>query len=246
MARSFVQKVQGKVKLWLSQRLARSPLVVPPSYCAVSFSFDDFPRTALDAATALEQHGVRGTFYTCFDMLSKDSPSGVCASLDDVKMLAHAGHEIAGHTYAHENCAHTAARDIAASCRKNAEVAAEHGLTFTNFAYPQGGISLGSKKFMRDNFNSARGITSGINRGLCDAAALLGTRVYETSDFEALKAMVDDAVAHGGWIVFYTHDVTSNPSQYGVSLDRFKELLAYTVAQGAAVKTVDHVMRELS
>ena len=43
----------------------------------ISFSFDDFPRSALFTGGALlEQYGVAGTYYASLGLMGKTSPTG--------------------------------------------------------------------------------------------------------------------------------------------------------------------------
>jgi peptidoglycan/xylan/chitin deacetylase (PgdA/CDA1 family) len=71
----------------------------------VSFSFDDFPASALrNGAPVLEDAGWRGTYYTCGGLLGGASVCGTIASVRDIEDCLARGHEIANHTLSHCNC----------------------------------------------------------------------------------------------------------------------------------------------
>src|SRR5260370_16904203 len=69
---------------------------------AVSFPFDDFPHSAFAAGgEVLEQHGLRGTYYTALGLAGTTGELGPMLERDDVLAAHHRGHEIACHTFRH-------------------------------------------------------------------------------------------------------------------------------------------------
>src|ERR1051326_7690424 len=67
---------------------------------AVSFTFDDFPRSALTAGgRILEEYGLRGTYYASLQLAGSVGDLGPMFEREDV-LAAHAlGPELACHTY---------------------------------------------------------------------------------------------------------------------------------------------------
>lgn len=240
--RNFKRRVIGKLSRVSAEKFCKTPLVIPKGFKGVSFCFDDFPQSSMVGAKALEVVDARGTFYVCFDLLGKDSPSGKIANLKDVKELAERGHEIGCHTYDHLNCSYNSAKVIDASCDKNIKIAKGNGLHLDNFAYPQGGMSLSTKKIMQRNYKSARSVMAGVNRGICDAHCLNATALYDTTDMQSVLDMISDVADNGGWLIIYTHDVSKEPSKYGVSEVALTNIISNCVERSIPIKTVDEVM----
>ena len=68
----------------------------------VSFTFDDFPQSAvLNGARLLENHGARGTFYLTGSYCGRVVDNVPQYGAEDLAVLAQAGHEIGCHTFSH-------------------------------------------------------------------------------------------------------------------------------------------------
>ena len=68
----------------------------------VSFTFDDFPKSALTAGgSILERHGARGTYYVASKLAKTDGAVGRLFDVEDISAAHHNGHEIGCHTYTH-------------------------------------------------------------------------------------------------------------------------------------------------
>src|SRR5579864_3929832 len=93
---------------------------------AVSFTFDDFPKTALETGGAsLEKYGVRGTYYVAFGMSGSDHNQGPIADLAQIRETDQRGHELACHTFSHLDCSRASATAIIDDLRRNADGFAE-------------------------------------------------------------------------------------------------------------------------
>jgi peptidoglycan/xylan/chitin deacetylase (PgdA/CDA1 family) len=66
----------------------------------VSFTFDDFPKSALAVGgDMLERYGARGTYYTSMKLAQSDNHRWF--DDHDIRAAHRAGHEIACHSYTH-------------------------------------------------------------------------------------------------------------------------------------------------
>lgn len=210
----------------------------------ISFAFDDFPKTAGEAgAAALEKHGARGTFYTSFRLSKVDNHQGLHFDLDDVQRLSGAGHEIGCHSYSHMDFARASAADIKRDLGANAAALAQAGLTqpLKSFAYPYGELTVSAKRLLAGRFTSARGVRAGINHGAVDMTSLLSTPIeHWRDDMESVaKSWIDATVKKGGWLIFYTHDIRENPSDYGATPSMLENIVGAATTSGAKVMTVD-------
>jgi peptidoglycan/xylan/chitin deacetylase (PgdA/CDA1 family) len=215
----------------------------------VSFTFDDFPRSAwVNGGAVLEKYDRRGTYYTAMGFAGTANKLGPMFELDDLRAAHVRGHEIACHTYTHRDCGRASPAAIAGEIDENAAAlsAALDGAPITNFAYPFGGVSLAAKRALNARFASCRGTGRGINHGTVDLADLLSTSIYSRNfDRDRFCQLIDDAQASDGWIIFYTHDVADEPSPFGCTPAQFQSIVAYA-AENAPVLPVRDVLAGLS
>ncbi len=229
--------MRASLSTHLARKLGRFILTRPQKVTwpggVVSFTFDDFPKSALTAGGGiLERHGARGTYYTAIGLAETDGNLGRMFDRGDVDAAHRDGHEIACHTFHHLDCGRNQSRALLADVDDNA--AAIRGLTNghtpTNFAFPFGGISLSAKSALSRRFESCRGIGAGINAGTADFADLRANRVRECADDDTYRRLVDEARASDGWLIFYTHDVVASPSPYGCTPKQLDRVVAYAAA----------------
>jgi peptidoglycan/xylan/chitin deacetylase (PgdA/CDA1 family) len=215
----------------------------------VSFTFDDFPRSAwVNGGAILEKYDRRGTYYTAMGLAGTENNLGAMFDLDDLRAVDAQGHEIACHTYHHRDCARLVAADIADEIDRNSAALAQvlGAPASANFAYPFGGVSLSAKSALSGRFLSCRGTGRGINQGTADLADLASNSVYgHNFDRERLCQLIDDAQAVSGWVIFYTHDVADEPSPFGCTPEQFRSIVAYA-AENAAVLPVRDVLAGLA
>ena len=215
----------------------------------VSFTFDDFPRSAWTLGGAiLEQHDRRGTYYAAMGLAGTASRLGPMFALDDLRAAHAHGHEIACHTFSHRDCARAAAPAIAAEIDANTAALSRAlgGAAVTDFAYPFGGVSQAAKHALARRFTSCRGTGRGLNRGTADLADLASTSLYSRDfDRDGLCRLIEDAQAEGAWLIFYTHDVADDPSPFGCTPAQFHSIVAYA-AENATVLPVRDVLAGLS
>ena len=214
----------------------------------VSFTFDDFPRSAwLNGGAILDQYDRRGTYYTAMGLAGTVGNLGPFFEIEDLQAAHARGHEIACHTHSHRDCGRAAPGEIAAEIKANsaALALALDGAAIANFAYPFGGVSLSAKHALAGRFASCRGTGRGINHGTVDLADLFSTSIYSRDfDRNRLCQLIEDAQAHSGWLIFYTHDVADEPSPFGCTPAQFQSIVAYA-AENTPVLPVRDVLAEL-
>jgi peptidoglycan/xylan/chitin deacetylase (PgdA/CDA1 family) len=214
----------------------------------VSFTFDDFPRSAwASGGPILERYDRRGTYYTAMGLAETVGNLGPLFGLDDLRAAHARGHEIACHTYSHRDCGRVPPTEIAAEIEANtaALMQALDGAPITNFAYPFGGVSLSAKHALNGYFASCRGTGRGINQGTVDLADLFSTSIYSRNfDRDRLCQLIENAQACSGWLIFYTHDVADEPSPFGCTPSQFQSIVAYA-AENTPVLPVRDVLAKL-
>lgn len=207
----------------------------------VTFTFDDIPVSAATAGAAiLEQHGARGSFYVCGALAGQDWDLYPLAGLDLVGDLAARGHEIGCHTAHHGRIGQISRAAFLADLDRNEEVLAPvlgRGALQT-FAYPYGLVRLDVKLAIQHRFLACRGIHDGLNSGRIDLGRIRADPLENArSDAALVDRLLDETVRHGGWRVFYSHDVAAQPSEFGVTPDLLAYAVAGAIRRGCAIRT---------
>jgi peptidoglycan/xylan/chitin deacetylase (PgdA/CDA1 family) len=207
----------------------------------VSFTMDDAPIDAWAVgAKVLEDHGARGTFYIA-GRFATDEPDKFI-SIDQCRDLHERGHEVACHTYEHQKLSAFSRRDLIADLERNAHLLQSAAPTSArrNFAFPYGMASPKHQPLLRKTFRTSRSVIGGINRGLVDPMNLAGVELRPDAAFlDRAKAALTEVLVNPGWLVFFTHDISDQPSFYGCPTKVFQELLSQAIDGGAQVLTVD-------
>lgn len=243
MRASYSAVLARKIGLFLATRPAR--IGWPGG--VVSFTFDDFPKTALtEGGAILRKYGLHGTYYAALGLAGTTRNLGPMFDIDDLRTAHAEGHEIACHTYNHLDLVGADRNRIVAEVAENGAALANAmpDLPVTNFAYPFGAVSITAKRVLAGRFSSCRGTGRGINHGRIDLADLLATDVYDGNyNRDGLRGMIERNRALGGWLIFYTHDVAEMPSPFGCKPSQLEELVAYAAERSAVLPVRDVAAR---
>lgn len=240
--RSVFTRVRKYVERNLAHSLYRRPIAIRSDRAIVSFTFDDFPISALDTGGALlRSYGLTGTYYVALGLLDQASPSGVICSRADIAKLLDEGHEIGCHTYDHCHSWNTSPYVFEASINKNRQKLQEDfpEQEFHAFSYPISEPRPETKRRAGSHFLTCRAGGQVFNRGQADLNQLSAYFLERANgDLCAVKALIRACHREGGWLIFATHDVTENPSQFGCSPGFFEEVVSFAVKTGAHVLPV--------
>ena len=245
------RRIAGKWRRLSVDQLGCRRFALQSDVAYVSFTFDDFPKSAYTAGGAiLAEHGARGTYFTSCHLLGGPSPSGVIASRDDLPKLLQDGHELGCHTFEHLDGTRAAPavfeRSIAANRAALAEIVAEADLPRV-FAYPLDGPVLSVKKTVGRHFAGCRGGGQTFNGRVIDLN-LLKAYFFDwknRGDLDGVRKVLAETVAARGWLIFATHDVAATPSDYGCTPEFFAKVVRLAVESGARVRPMTHACREL-
>jgi peptidoglycan/xylan/chitin deacetylase (PgdA/CDA1 family) len=217
----------------------------PLSFChqepVVSFCFDDFPRTAYTVGGAiLKSFRAHGTYYASLGLMNTSNDLGDLFRPDDITSLLADGHELGCHTYHHYSCRSVSLEVFESDVLKGRD--ALHKLTGydpANFAYPYGHVSVNSKKRIGVQMNSCRGIYGGINGPTMDLNLLRANSLYgDVEQFYEADFLLSENVRRNGWLVFYTHDVSQNPSPFGCTPALLDKIISLATEKGCRIATV--------
>jgi peptidoglycan/xylan/chitin deacetylase (PgdA/CDA1 family) len=212
---------------------------VHPQVPLISFTFDDFPRSALlTGGEILKSFGAAGTYYTSLGLLGKDSPSGRICVLEDLKKALDAGHELGCHTYSHCDSWNTEPEVYEQAILQNRRVLREliPGAKFESFSFPLSSPRPTVKRAASRHFLCCRGGGQTLNVDSADLNQLSAYFLEKAhGKFEPVKALIDRNAQSRGWIIFATHDVSADASPYGCTAEFFKEVVQYAVGSGAQI-----------
>ncbi|XXF80125.1 polysaccharide deacetylase family protein [Myxococcaceae bacterium GXIMD 01537] len=230
--------------------------IVPAGSTVVTFTFADTRKSQTLAAPLLAKYGMHASFYV---NSARIGGTGFL-SLADLRALAAAGHEIAGHTVDHVDLSTVSAaeaRHQVCDCRATLM---SLGFPITSFAYPFGSDTPMARQIVIDcNYNNARG-TGGIKNPFgcssCPPAEtippadvfLIRTPPSVQSDWTLadLQSLVLQAeAAGGGYIQISLHEVCDGCGTYAITeslLDAFLAWLAPRASRGTLVMTTQELL----
>jgi peptidoglycan/xylan/chitin deacetylase (PgdA/CDA1 family) len=241
----FFQDLLGRARRGIISAVERREVPLPDMGPLVSFSFDDFPLSALHVGGAiLKSYGISGTYYAAMGLMGTANHMGPHFEAEDLAMLLKDGHELGSHTFGHVSCRALPLRDYEAEVRKGREAVERitGGGQFHHFSYPYGHVTLRAKARIGARFASCRSIFRGINTSPVDLNLLRANRLYSWSfDLDAISRLVTQNERQRGWLVFYTHDVSVRPSAFGCTPAQLESVVKLVARARATVLPVGKV-----
>ncbi|MEP5700250.1 MAG: polysaccharide deacetylase family protein, partial [Sneathiella sp.] len=159
-----------------------------------------------------------------------------------VRKTSDAGHEIGCHTYGHLSCQAASLEELQNDLSRNEEIIKNiTNIVPSSFAYPFGKVSFSSRTLIGQRFSVARGIHEGLNSGKTDLLNLKANAIYSNVfSKEKYIALLQQAKKEGGWLIFYTHDVTARPGKFGCTPEEFQTVVNLVAEAGVRVLPVKH------
>ncbi len=235
---------EGKTR-WL-QSFYRRPVRTALDAPLVSVSFDDVPLSAfLYGRPVLDRCDVKATFYVCLGMQEKSRFLGP----QEVRTLHLEGHEIGCHTYGHYRLASGSPRGLAADAKRNRDELSKimGGATPLSFSYPFGAVSAGVKRELGMLYHTMRSSRPGVNFATSDFNCLRAISLQSPSfSISLVDFWLDEVCRRRGWLIFYTHGVSSEPGQYDLTPHMLEGLLTGCLRRGLQILPVQSVARMLT
>jgi peptidoglycan/xylan/chitin deacetylase (PgdA/CDA1 family) len=215
----------------------------------VSFTFDDFPRTALTVGgEILKSYGFRGTYYAAMGLMGSVTEVGEQFRRADLETLLRDEHELASHTFSHVSCrsmpihsfreevlkGQLAVKDLLGECNQR------------NFSFPFGDVSLRAKQSIGRDVASSRSSWGGFNGPVADLNLLRANRLYGDSEScSRVRDLILENEQRGSWLIFYSHDVQHTPSSFGCTPDLLDFAVSFASQRGARICTVADVIPQM-
>ena len=246
---SLLKRLQGKYRRTLSAAMCRRPVKMQNTGPLISFTFDDFPQSALEVGgKILRAHGVVGTYYVSLGLLNRDEPTGRICSSTDLKEVLAQEHELGCHTFGHCDAWKTESCSFEESIVTN-RLALKQILPETKFvtmSYPISTPRPDTKRRTGQHFAGCRGGGQRFNHGTIDLNYLHAFFLEQSRDVPAvIWEMINRNRDRGGWLIFATHDVATNPTQFGCTPEFFEEVVKQSIESGAKVIPVAEALDEL-
>ena len=253
---SYVARVRHRLAMEATRVLFRRQLDVRTPAPLISFTFDDFPRSAfLNASAILGRYGILGTYYVSLSLAGKQSQMGPMYQTEDLKELARLGHELGCHTFGHCHSWNTPPDLFEKAILDNQQALNEvlPGKVFQTFSYPFSGPRLPVKQVAGRHFLCCRGggLRAGrfflrhhaggqtFNSGTTDLNLLCAFFLEQSRENpEAVKRLIDQNAQARGWLILATHDVRDTPSRFGCTPAFFEQVVQWSLESGARLLPV--------
>lgn len=255
-ASSYLAKARVRFAMEATRVLFRRRLALRTPVPLISFTFDDFPRSAfLNAGAILRRHGILGTYYVSLSLAGKQSQMGPMYQTDDLKELARLGHELGCHTFGHCHSWNTPPDIYEKAIFDNQRALNEvlPGTAFQTFSYPFSGPRLAVKQVAGRHFLCCRGggLRAGrfllrhhaggqtFNSGTADLNLLCAFFLEQSLENPgAVKRLIDQNAQARGWLILATHDVRDTPSRFGCTPEFFEQVVLWSLESGARILPV--------
>src|SRR5262245_34005162 len=234
----FLERVRSGISTRLALRWSPHALPNRAKAPIVTFSFDDFPRSAANAgAHVLRDFGVKGTFFVSGSRTGRNLDGVDQFTAQDLIDVAESGHEIGCHTFSRLRVPCAGRGAVRDDIERNKDfvrrVLGEY--TMSSFAYPYGHVTVSSKAILSRHFPICRGIWCGVNSRRIDFMNLKAVSLDPLTDYAQLLAMLDETQASNGWLIFFTHDISDDPSPYGYTPGDLARLVGAVLERGIEI-----------
>ena len=229
----------------------------------VSIEFDDGIETQFQTLAMLQAHGMHGTYFVNSGLTTDDIAWRM--SWPQLRQIAAAGNEIAGHSWDHADLTTLSTADQQHEICDDRTNIQSHGLPLpTDFAYPYGAYEQNNVPAMVEQcgYSSARevgGVTSDLCPTGCPFAETLPpanpfvTRTAPDIRIDTTLAMVEGYVTQaeqhgGGWVQLVFHDMCSTDcagDDYSTTpemLGQFLDWLQPRAANGTVTETINQAL----
>jgi hypothetical protein len=242
-------RIRGTCGRRMAKWFGCRPYRMRPGPPLISFTFDDFPRSALlTAGMILEQQGIFGTYYIALGLMTRVEPTGEIFRPDDLIQLFKAGHEVGCHTFDHYPAWQTAPNAYEASVIRNASKLPELApmAAMQTHSYPINHPRPATKRLLAQRFSGCRGGGQAINQETIDLNYLNSFFLEQSrDDFGTIEQIISHNSTSGGWLIFSTHDVCENPTRFGCTPSFFEKVVRCSINSGAHILVMSAALQQL-
>jgi len=205
----------------------------------VSINFDDgFESAFVNGMPIIDAAGLKTTQFIITQRL------GLVSYISASQMLAMRanGHEIAAHTRTHPHLSTlTEAQQHDQIDGSLQDLRLNWGINATVFAYPYGDYNDTTLASIRaEGFSGARTTSGGLNDSDSQALLLKCFIIddYENNDINRITQAIDDAQAHGTWLILLFHRVDEPGNPISISHEIIQQTVDHLVEKETEVVTM--------
>lgn len=246
-----IRRYLKALKILLLERLYTNKHYINNKRAIFTFTFDDVPISAFtNGAKILEGHNLNGVYYVALDMEKLGPKSGErrFINAEEIKSLHKQGHDIGCHTYSHLNLRKHSASKIISDCNNNTNKLRNmlNIESIDHFAYPYGMVSLSGKRALGSKYKTLRTTEHGFNVGKTDLTHLKAVSLCSnTFNKDSIRDVIRQAISRRAWVIFYSHDICENPTEWGTNIEDFRWVVEQCVAADAEVLNVSDAYRKI-
>lgn len=244
------ETLYGKLARLAARKLPVKPFRIRNSRPVVSFTFDDCFASAIEVgASILDRAGVRGTYFAAGGLDGGVSHGARLYNVEQLRRLSAAGHEVGCHSTSHDAFVSRKTSWMQADWNANADfLRSQVGLDeIYSFSYPYGYYDIRACVDASRRFVASRGGRPGINQGWVDLLKLLANPMGPgQAHLETARKLIEQTRREGGWLIFYTHDISDQPSAFGCTPRNFQSLVDQVIAEGIEVLTIKNAVGSIS
>jgi peptidoglycan/xylan/chitin deacetylase (PgdA/CDA1 family) len=246
----MLRRINGRYQRFVAGAFYRQDFTIKSSTPTISFTFDDFPRSALlIGGEILQSRGVSGTYYASLGLAGKQAETGIMFELEDLHTALEHGHELGCHTFHHCHAWETDPDLFESEIIQNRHALQRviPGASFKTLSFPIGHPRAGTKRVASKYFSCCRGGGQTFNIGKTDLNRLSAYFLEQSRhNPKAIERMIDRNAEAGGWLIFATHDVCDDPTPWGCTPGLFEAVVLYAVESGARILPVVQAYEVLS
>lgn len=240
--RSLLDRFPGAYARRMARWFGRRPFSMRAIGPLVTFTFDDFPRTALSAGgRILEDFGARGTYFVAMGLAGRTIETGEMFLVEDIPDVLARGHELACHTFDHRPAWETPTAEYERSVAHNRAAfrSVPQARPPLTHSYPISYPRPATKRRIARAFSGCRAGGQTFNQGVVDLNHLSSFFLEQSrDDFDAITRVIAANAAHCGWLIFSTHDVTATPTRFGCTPALFEKAVRAAADSGARLVTM--------
>ncbi|MEA3199875.1 MAG: hypothetical protein QOE90_1303 [Thermoplasmata archaeon] len=213
----------------------------PPTSARVVFTFDSGYATHLEAASILEDDGLRGTFYVISDFLRQEPYYTAFLNASEVASLAARGHDVESHTATHPDLTTVSDARLSAELAGSATTLSSIvGRPVRHLAYPYGATNAHVDAAANATYDSTLILAARAEDAIAAGASsrLVAFVVTRSTSLENVTAAVDLAQARQAVLVLSFQSITPTPDAYDWTPEQLRKLADYVAQKGVDVSTV--------
>lgn len=214
----------------------------------ISVTFDDgWESIYKEAAPLMDKYDIASTQYIIPGLFHDQN----YISLDQARSLKDGGHEIASHTWTHDNLSKVDLDTARQQLTKSDEALKDLAKRKMSFASPEGATTTQVMPIIKSLYSSHRNINADLGNGIdqfdvnvtghFDRYNIIGFSVRPGTTDAQIQAAIDYARAHNGWLVLAYHQIDNSGETYSSSpkqLERHFKMIRNSHVKTALVRDV--------